>query len=255
MILICPNCSTNYFANDETIGESGRTVKCAACDHSWFANPEPAAPAAEATDIVPPAHEVYRERVREQKRQRSRFAALSSWLVTASIFFGLGLAALILRNDVVRFWPESASAYKWAGFDVNRYGLEFNDIQRSRTFNDTVPVVTLTGGAQNVANSAIDTPNVEVLLVDENGTTLSRHVTSITPSRLENDEAGRFQLKIEPAPIEGFEVRLAFVEDAVTPIAPPAEVPIETPVDAPSIEEVDAEPIDIPSDSDSAIEE
>lgn len=221
MILICPNCQTNYFANDETIGESGRTVKCAACDHSWFAQPQPEAPVTDAADSPPPPHEVYRERVKEQRRQRSRFAALLSWLVTASVFFGLGLAALILRNDVVKLWPQSASAYKWVGFDVNRYGLEFSDIQRSRTFNGTVPVVTLTGNAQNVANSEIETPNVEVLLIDEAGNTLSRHVTGILPPTLQKEEAGRFELKIEPAPIEGFEVKVSFVDDGETPVTPP----------------------------------
>ena len=39
MILTCPNCETQYFADDSTIGESGRTVKCAACGHSWFVAP------------------------------------------------------------------------------------------------------------------------------------------------------------------------------------------------------------------------
>ena len=40
MILTCPHCETQYFADDSTIGESGRTVKCAACGGSWFVEPK-----------------------------------------------------------------------------------------------------------------------------------------------------------------------------------------------------------------------
>ena len=114
MILTCPSCETQYFADDSTIGESGRTVKCATCGHSWFVRPEGVAGHEHAA--APAAHEIYRERVREQRRRKSRFAALLSWIVTAAVFFTLGLAAIIFRNDVVKFWPESATAYKRAGF-------------------------------------------------------------------------------------------------------------------------------------------
>jgi predicted Zn finger-like uncharacterized protein len=136
MILTCPNCETQYFADDSTIGESGRTVKCAACGHSWFVSP----PGLEMDpDRANPtaAHEIYRERVREQRRRKSRTAALLSWMCTAVLFFALGVAAIMFRNDVVKVFPRAAAAYKMAGFTVNRFGIEFADIERSRTFNDT----------------------------------------------------------------------------------------------------------------------
>ena len=86
MILTCPKCETQYFADDSTIGESGRTVKCAACGHSWFV-----APIGLETDKAganpAAAHEIYRERVREQRRRKSRTAALLSWIGTAVLFF------------------------------------------------------------------------------------------------------------------------------------------------------------------------
>ena len=39
MLLICPSCSTHYEVADEKIPADGRSVKCAACGHSWMAGP------------------------------------------------------------------------------------------------------------------------------------------------------------------------------------------------------------------------
>lgn len=225
MILTCPSCETQYFADDSTIGESGRTVKCAACNHSWFVTPEGVAPKGAAPSM--PAHEVYRERVREQRRQKSRFAALTSWLVTASVFFALGISAIIFRNDVVKLWPQAGAAYKQIGFSVNRFGLEFADIERSRTFNDTIPIVTVSGKARNVARSEIETPFVKVDLKDEAGNTVATKYGPVLPSRLPAGEIGDFQIVLEQAPMESFEIDLSFVARNDVPPQPADAAPTE----------------------------
>ncbi len=215
MILTCPSCDTQYFADDSSIGDSGRTVKCAACGHSWFVRPEGMEPPKAA---APAAHDVYREKVREQRRQNSRLAALASWIVIAVTFFGLGLAAVIFRSEVVKVWPESAVAYQQIGFKVNRFGLDFADVERSRTFNDTIPIVTVTGGAQNVARMTVETPGVRVDLKDEQGRIVATRYSFVTPQSLGPGETGRFGIVLEPAPIESFEVVLSFVpRDEVPP--------------------------------------
>ncbi|KCZ91639.1 MJ0042-type zinc finger domain-containing protein [Hyphomonas johnsonii] len=226
MILTCPSCETQYFADDSTIGESGRTVKCAACGHSWFVNPKGVPGVSGAA--APAAHEVYRERVREQRRRKSRVAATVSWIVTAAVFFSLGLAAIIFRNDVVKFWPESAAAYKRIGFSVNRFGLEFSDIERSRTFNDTIPIVTVSGKVVNVARTTIDTPAVRVSLMDEQGKQVAAKYGKVNPVQLPAGETGAFLIVLEQAPMESFEIELSFVDRADIPPDPePATAPTE----------------------------
>ncbi|MFN4224939.1 MAG: MJ0042-type zinc finger domain-containing protein [Hyphomonas sp.] len=221
MILTCPSCSTHYFADDSTIGESGRTVKCAACGHSWFVQP------ASLTEEKPslPAHEVYRERLREQRRERSRLAAVMSWVLTGGLFAAGTFAAFMFRNDVVKVWPQSAAAYRLAGLEVNRFGLDFADIERARTFNDTIPVVTVTGRAVNVARTTVDTPGVRVDLRDDAGKIVATRYAFVTPAFLEPGEAGQFGVVVEPAPVESFEIVVSFVDRSAVPAEPPREDP------------------------------
>ncbi len=39
MIIACPACKTRYVVPETAIGDTGRTVRCAKCKHSWFQEP------------------------------------------------------------------------------------------------------------------------------------------------------------------------------------------------------------------------
>jgi predicted Zn finger-like uncharacterized protein len=223
MILTCPSCSTHYFADDSTIGESGRTVKCASCGHSWFVRPEN-----DDTDREPPPppHELYRERLRERRREKSRLAATLSWVLTALLFVGLTACAFFFRTEVVRIWPQSAEAFRLFGLQVNRFGLDFEGQVVTRTFNDTVPIVTVTGRVVNVSKASADTPGVRIDLRDEAGAIVATRYSLITPMALQPGEAGQFGAVVEPAPTEAFEVELSFVDlSEVPPLAPAVSAP------------------------------
>ena len=220
MILTCPSCGTHYFADDSTIGESGRTVKCASCGHSWFVRPEGDDTARES---APGPHDLYREKMREQRREKSRLAAFFSWVLTAALFIALTAAAFFFRNEVVKVWPQSAAVYSLFGLEVNRFGLDFEAVVHSRTFNDTIPIVTVTGRTVNVSKAGVETPGVRVDLKDEAGNIVSTRYSFITPGDLAPGEAGQFGVVIEPAPVESFEIELGFVERSEVPRLPPGD--------------------------------
>jgi len=69
MLIVCPNCSTSYAVDPTSLGSAGRTVRCARCKGTWFADgakPEPELTAVDAgtaaegtfTGVLRPDHPV-----------------------------------------------------------------------------------------------------------------------------------------------------------------------------------------------------
>ena len=216
MILSCPSCGTHYFAEDSTIGESGRNVKCASCGHSWLVRP---APVAGQSDDPGENDLTGRGGSQASLRERSRRAAMAAWLFTMALAVGLFAGTLLLRDAIVRVWPQSAAAYRALGFEVNRFGLEFAGIEHSRTFIDTLPVVTVAGEATNVTRMPVPAAGVRVDLKDDSGGIVATQFGMLSPAELAPGESGSFAVTIEPAPIESFEIFLTFVDrrDVDTP--------------------------------------
>jgi predicted Zn finger-like uncharacterized protein len=58
MLIVCPSCETSYEVSPETLGETGRTVRCARCHQEWFAtSPALQTPATMVAEPVPIAAE------------------------------------------------------------------------------------------------------------------------------------------------------------------------------------------------------
>jgi len=51
MLIVCPTCATTYQLAPAAIGEAGRSVRCANCKNTWFAEPEKL-PAVEARALA-----------------------------------------------------------------------------------------------------------------------------------------------------------------------------------------------------------
>ena len=210
MILTCPDCDTQYFADDTTIGESGRTVKCAACDHSWFVGPE--GEVKNEKGPIAGAHEAYREKVRARRARASRSVAMMSWLVVGCVFGAAIGGSVVFRDRVVDAWPQSASTFKAIGLEVNRFGLEFEETQAERYFDGTTPILEITGDVKNASRRERDAPNVRVILLDESGAMIGESYAPVTPSRIPPGALGSFTTRVENPPFEAFELELQFAE-------------------------------------------
>ncbi|MEL6725020.1 MAG: MJ0042-type zinc finger domain-containing protein [Pseudomonadota bacterium] len=207
MILTCPECETQYFAEDSTIGESGRTVKCAACGHSWFVGPEGSSQGTAALG----AHETYRLKVRERRRRKSRAAALSAWTATVAAFFVILAGLVLFRGEVVKRWPESASTYAAMGMPVNRFGLEFMETEAQRYFDGTTPILEVRGAVQNITGRSLNAPLVRVILLDDQGDKVAEAFAPISPSSIPEGATAVFAARVENPPFESFELELDLV--------------------------------------------
>lgn len=210
MILTCPSCETHYFAADDSIGPEGREVKCASCGHAWFV--EAPAGGRSGGPARSSVLDTYRERLRARRRKRSRAAATLSWLLVA----GLGAAgvagAWVYREDVVRTWPEAASAYGWLGVKVNAYGLDFDAIERSRTFRGTIPVLSVSADVVNVSDRVQTPPRVRVGLLDDFGREIAVILAEVTPQKIAPGERGRFEAVLENPPADSYSLDLRFLD-------------------------------------------
>lgn len=208
MILICPDCDTQYFADDVSIGDSGRTVKCNACGHSWFVGPLGVGAAAPSATQ---AHKAYREKLRQKKTAQARSVAATIWSIAAA-FAIVALAGLyVFRQPVVEAWPRSASTYAALGLKVNRFEIDFVTSEAERFFDGTTPILEVRGLVANRTDTLLDTPLVRAELLADDGAILQTALASIEPPVLSPGGQGRFTARIEDPPFEAFELDLTLV--------------------------------------------
>src|SRR5689334_24579951 len=64
MLIVCPNCSTSYAIEPASLGAAGRTVRCARCKTTWFANGPQAVPEMATADTAGEAQEAFKGVIR-----------------------------------------------------------------------------------------------------------------------------------------------------------------------------------------------
>lgn len=211
MILTCPSCETQYFADDSTIGDSGRSVKCAACAHTWHVHAEGVMPREPVEAAAAGAHQAYRLKLRERRQRQSNLTAASVWLIMSILFVVLVSSAVIFRNKVVNIWPESAQAFKLTGLDVNRFGLDFADIDAKRTFEGTMPILVIRGTVSNVSDRNQPGSDIRVGLRDEHGVEVADLLAPLDVNALAPGQMAQFETRLENPPVEAFELELSFI--------------------------------------------
>ncbi len=248
MILTCTSCSTRYYADDAAIGPSGRTVRCAACGFSWFAEPQlelrtaaesadlPAASApaqepltrerverlrraAEQPGPAPSAAAKFRAQQAERMRRERARAALVVWGATGAALAASATGAVAFRQDVAEIWPRSASAFAALGLDVNVYGLEFYDLAVERAFDGATPVLLVSGEVRNIGRDDKLVPPVRVTLRDTRSHEIFQVVNAITDQPVEAGAAVPFQIRVENPPADAVDLEATFASFAELSVA------------------------------------
>ncbi|MBI1188916.1 MAG: DUF3426 domain-containing protein [Alphaproteobacteria bacterium] len=270
MILTCTSCLTRYFAEDDAIGPAGRSVRCAACGHTWFAEPaltlqpgetvpaDPAAPppltregvermrkAASGPGPAPSAAALYRAQQGERMREERARAAIFAWTGAGAAVAASAAGAVVFRQDVAEFWPRSASAYAAFGFDVNVYGLEVEGLTVERAFEGPTPVLLVSGEVRNIGRDDKPAPPLRITLRDSQENELYEVVHALEARVIEAGGALPFMVRLDNPPVDAVDLEAAFAsyrEAGDAPMASPAARP------APVVDP-DGEPLELSADS------
>jgi len=226
IVLSCPSCSTRYRANPQAIGENGRRVRCASCNHTWTAELEDPAslpdiePVAVETEVVEepvieeePAkpHEVFREREAAKRRTMSAAVAGGAWGGLVAVCGLLFLTAWIFRVDVVTLWPQASSAYATMGAEVNPYGYSVSELNITRESEHGVPLVVIEGHVHNFDYKSHPVPDLRAILKDENGESLLEWAIPITGGSVSAGERREFRTIVSDPPPQSVEAEVMLV--------------------------------------------
>lgn len=250
MILTCSSCSTRYYADDAAIGPAGRTVRCAACGFSWFAEPqlelrttadtaegaaaegkqpltrervERLRQAAQQPGPAPSAAAKFRAQQAERMRRERARAAIAVWGATGAAVAASATGMVLFRQDVAELWPRSASAFAALGLDVNVYGLEFYDLSVERAFDGPTPVLLVSGEVRNIGRDEKLVPPVRISLRDTNSHEVFQLVNAVTEQPVAAGAAVPFQIRVENPPADAVDLEATFASFSELSVAGGAE--------------------------------
>jgi predicted Zn finger-like uncharacterized protein len=253
MILTCPECATRYFVDDERVGMSGRTVRCAACGSSWRAQAEEpldlvtsaeegavARVAGESASFKPnepaalsdvPAQELpktFRAKTEQKRKVREAATAGVVWGMMCAGFALILGGAYLFRVDVVKLYPKAAGAYAMAGVPVNPTGLVFEKIAATPA-PDGLAAVTVTGDVRNVVGHLASAPPIRVALLDKSGARISTQMLKLPVSALAPGKAQAFSISLPDPKAAAVDVDVVFAFDPAKPAAKAAPRPAPKP--------------------------
>ncbi|MBV8936180.1 MAG: zinc-ribbon domain-containing protein [Alphaproteobacteria bacterium] len=184
MILSCPVCRTRYLVDEGSLhGQSGRTVRCSNCGHTWHRRVPPELAANEevgnSKGRIEPALELPPRPAAALEGQprprpvpdslgrsayRNRWGAVR-WLVLAALLTLAVLAGVVVaRGAIVALWPPAARLYSLAGLSAEPAvtGLKIENLVPLRTPEG----LTIEGDIANNGRMTQDLPRLRVALRD-----------------------------------------------------------------------------------------
>lgn len=214
MIVTCSNCAKRYVVDPRALGASGRRVRCANCQHTWFQAPpdEPPPPSIELPPL-PESPPVVRTTTsapsdparRVQLPAVSRPGRGALWLRRAAI---AGVLLLIIgglvagRDTVMSTLPSTERLYAMVGLGrpVAGAGLELRQVAPSRGTENGIPTLAINGQVANVSSVARMVPKLRVALRDGGNKELQAWTVSVTDQPLAPGASIPFHTTIQQPP-------------------------------------------------------
>lgn len=244
MILTCEQCHTRYLVPAHAIGADGRAVRCTACQHEWFQEPEDAEAPPEAfeppPDIEPipdavkpipegsalPAipEEILESAAAEPRPRRARPRA-AGYAAAASVFFLIAGMLYVGHGTVVKLWPPAAKLYDLAGIETPApgEGLIFDRVHASAAPGESGGnVLTVEGAIVNLKDHAAGIPPVHVSVLLADGKVFDSWQAGIAERSIGAGKDVSFKTSYPEAPNDAKEITVSF-RASESPVPPPVD--------------------------------
>lgn len=207
MIVTCSNCSKRYLVDPRALGASGRRVRCAHCQHTWFQPPDDAIAPIE----LPPLPETPPIVRTTDTSRRVQLPAVSRSGGRARLLRRLAIAVVILlalwglisgRQSVMSAMPVTTRLYSMLGLGpvAPGTGLELRQVTPSRDVENGVPTLSINGQVANISGATLTVPKLRVALRDASNNELQSWMVSVTDQPLQPGASVPFHTTIQKPP-------------------------------------------------------
>ncbi len=217
MILSCPSCNTRYFVDPSTLGESGRTVRCAKCGNRWHHEPPGDMPKKfDFLGMPGDPGEFSSGTGMSESAPRSRRANRVGWLVFAAAVIAIVLVGALAREPIVGVWPPAGKLYSAIGLSPGQQediGLEFRNVSREQVVEGGVPILVIRGEIWNISEQLRAVPAIRVGLIDARERELHHWTFAASRDELASGDAAVFETRLTSPPADATSLRVSFAGD------------------------------------------
>ena len=138
-------------------------------------------------EIVKGAHVDIRDRADDQRRRRRLRTVGLIWLIPLLILCMAAGLAYVMRQDIVRKMPATATLYKQLGIEVTLSGLSLEAPMSRTTLIENKTILVVNGAVRNISGSPQQVPLIEFSLHDKSGAVLTSWFVETSVKTLEKD--------------------------------------------------------------------
>jgi predicted Zn finger-like uncharacterized protein len=149
-------------------------------------------------------------RARLQERRKSRRRS-SKWTAVVLVLFGFNVALIGARNEVVRYFPQTASLFAAIGMPVNLRSLSFEDVHINKDEHDGVAVLTVEGNIVSVTAKPVEVPRLRFAVRNVSGQEIYAWTSAPPRSILQAGDKAEFRSRLASPPGEAADVMVRFV--------------------------------------------
>jgi predicted Zn finger-like uncharacterized protein len=171
------------------------------------------------------AHAAMRQKSHGRIKGTLRLAAGVSWGVVLAAAAGGMAVAIQHRTDIVRAWPNTASAFSLIGMPANLYGVDITGVQVASGVDATGPRIIVAGVLQSVSRTTEPVAWLRVSLVDGDGKEVGNWMVDPGVSELAPGAAHRFTTVRRNPPRGELKAVVAFGEPPRLAPKPAPETP------------------------------